>query len=165
MGSVNSPSTGGRLKTRPRTPRTRSRTPRTRTRSRTQRTRSRTPGVEAAQMRLRYVPGPCLHTGPAHSRDQISRGCAHTSCARTRPYPVDCTDLTTRPTNPPRLVPAMRTSPGNCESSKRIPPGSSAGGVQLPDSTTPSPVTIPVGKCSHTCRPGVLSHRNLSARE
>ena len=47
----------------------------------------------------------------AHSRDQISRGCAHTSCARTRPYPVDCTDLTTRPTNPPRLVPAMRTSP------------------------------------------------------
>ena len=36
------------------------------------RTRSRTHGVEAAQMRLRCWPGPCLHTGPAHSRDQMS---------------------------------------------------------------------------------------------
>ena len=57
------------------------------------RTRSRTHGVEAAQMRLRYWPGSCLYTGPAHSRDQISRGCAHTRCARTRPVPVDWTDL------------------------------------------------------------------------
>ena len=50
-------------------------------------------GVEAAQMRLRNWPGPCLYTGPAHSRDQTSRGCAHTRCARTRPAPVDWTYL------------------------------------------------------------------------
>ena len=25
-------------------------------------------------MRQRYLPGPCFHTGPAHSRDQIFRG-------------------------------------------------------------------------------------------
>ena len=45
-------------------------------------------GVEAAQMRLRNWPGPCLYTGPAHSRDQIqlSRNplpglCSHPLCS------------------------------------------------------------------------------------